>query len=101
MAVISALSRRSFLRGGSLTVVAAGVVSAVPGLSSLLATTASEAPAIESSTASVAEDSPSLDSELVAHVRDAGTGEIAVYHGTQEFIFHDPAMAARLVQAVR
>jgi hypothetical protein len=97
---MSLVSRRSFLRGGSLTVMAAGVVSAVPGLSSLLAGGAADAPVVDTAATSVV-DNPTLDSQLVAHVRDLGTGEIAVYHGTEEFTFHDPAMAARLFQASR
>lgn len=79
---------------------AAGVVSAVPGLSSLLAVSGTEATAVDG-VGTTAVESMSLDSQLVAHVRDLGTGEIAVYHGTTEFTFHDPAMAARMFQATR
>jgi len=79
---------------------AAGAVSAVPGLSTLFAASAAEAPAVDDAATS-AVDNPSLDSQLVAHVRDLGTGEIAVYHGTEEFTFHDPEMAARLFLATR
>lgn len=98
--VMSAVSRRSFLRGGSLTVMAAGVVSAVPGLSSLLTTAATDAPSADGAAAGVV-DGSSLGSELVAHVRDFGSGEIAVYHGTEEFVFHDLGMAAQLFRATR
>jgi len=79
---------------------AAGVVSAIPGLSSLLTTTAADAPAVDDAAAGVV-DQASLGSELVAHVRDFGTGEIAVFHGTEEFVFHDPGMAAQLFRATR
>jgi len=97
---MSALSRRSFLRSGSLTVAAAGVMTAVPGFSTLLATSGVDAPAVDTATAT-ALDNPALDSSLVAHVRDLSTGEIAVYHGTDEYVFHDPQMAARIFQASR
>ena len=36
---------------------------------------------------------------IIAHLRDAATGEIAVFSGSQEFILHDPGLAARLVVA--
>jgi hypothetical protein len=97
---MSLLSRRSFLRNGSVTVVAAGVVTAIPGLSSLLTASAADVPALDGTVTNVVED-PSLGSELVAHVRDLATGEIAVYHGTEEFTFHDREMAARLFRASR
>jgi len=97
---VSVLSRRSFLRSGSVTMVAAGVMAAVPGLSSLLAASPADTAAVDGAVTDAVE-APSLDSALVAHVRDLQTGEIAVYHGTQEFIFHDPAMAARLFYATR
>jgi F0F1-type ATP synthase membrane subunit c/vacuolar-type H+-ATPase subunit K len=97
---MAGLSRRIFLRNGTLGVMAAGVASAVPGLGALVTAAAVDGPALDSSVAGVAEN-PSLDSDIVAHVRDLGTGEIAVYRGTQEVIFRDPAVAARLFQATR
>ena len=38
---------------------------------------------------------------LVAHVRDLATGEIGLFSGTREIVFHDPALAARLFHATR
>jgi hypothetical protein len=38
---------------------------------------------------------------LVAHVRDIATGEIGLFSGTHEVVFHDPALAARLFHASR
>jgi hypothetical protein len=32
-------------------------------------------------------------------VRDAATGEVAIYHGTDEVIVHDRALVARIVRA--
>jgi hypothetical protein len=36
---------------------------------------------------------------IIAHLRNASTGEIAVFSGTEEFIVHDPDLAARLASA--
>jgi hypothetical protein len=38
---------------------------------------------------------------LVAHVRDLATGEIGLFSGTDEIVFHDPNLAARLFNATR
>ena len=51
------LSRRAFLRRGTLTAAAVGVAgTALPGLSGLLATGASEAPAVEPAAGEVGAD---------------------------------------------
>jgi hypothetical protein len=36
---------------------------------------------------------------IIAHLRNAATGEIAVFSGSQEFILHSPELAAQLVLA--
>jgi nitrous oxide reductase len=41
------------------------------------------------------------DGPLVAHVRDARTGEIAVMVGEREVVVHDRALAARLARIAR
>jgi hypothetical protein len=38
---------------------------------------------------------------LVAHLRNARTGEIDVFHGTSQTRVHDPALAAMLMRARR
>jgi hypothetical protein len=38
---------------------------------------------------------------LVAHVSDLATGEISVFSGTQEVVFHDQNLAHRLFNASR
>ena len=102
---MSAVNRREFLTRGSIAVAAAGVVAAVPGLTSVLAIGESEAPATAETAAAdtaVAGDAAGAMTEpLVAHVRDLATGEIGVYSGTQEFVFRDPSLANRLFNATR
>jgi len=38
---------------------------------------------------------------MVVHVRDVATAEIAVLVGTQEFIYRDPELVARLIQTAK
>jgi hypothetical protein len=92
------IERRAFLTRGSLAVAAAGVVTAVPGFASGLVAAEEEAPEV----AAVFEGEAAVMSEpLVAHVRDLATGEIGLFSGTQEIVFHDPTLAARLFHASR
>jgi len=39
--------------------------------------------------------------DLVAHVKNARTGEISLFIGTKEVTIHDRKVAARLVRATR
>jgi hypothetical protein len=38
---------------------------------------------------------------IIAHLRNARTGEIDVFHGTSQTRLHDPALAAMLMRASR
>jgi hypothetical protein len=100
---MKAFDRRVFLTRGSMAVAAAGVVTAVPGLATGLIAVEEESPAAESAIAEAAAagEAITMDEPLVAHVRDLATGEIGLFSGTQEIVFHDPALAARLFQASR
>ncbi len=95
------LSRRSFLRTGTLAAAAVGVAGSVPGLSGLLAGSASEAPAIESAATQGETELGSLSQPLLAHVKDLSTGEISFFHGESEVVVRDPALARRLFSAAR
>jgi hypothetical protein len=97
---MAGVSRRTFLGKGSLAVAAAGVLSSVPGLSGLLGAAETEAPAADASVAGDA-GAANLSEPLVAHVRDASTGEISLFNGTREVIVRDPQLAGRLVRAAR
>ena len=90
--------RRVFLTRGSIAVAAAGVATAMPGLASGLVAAEEEAP----EAAAVFEgEAAEMTEPLVAHVRDLATGEIGLFSGTQEIVFHDPTLAARLFHASR
>ena len=106
----SSLSRRGLVKGAA-GVAAAGVVTL----------TASRTPAVAaavpgSDTAAGARDAAGPDTsgsdgdgdgddgdlgELVVHVRDARSGKMDVYAGSQHFAVHDPALAARLAAAAK
>jgi hypothetical protein len=99
-----AVSRRAFLGRGSLAVAAAGLVSSIPGLSSLVGAASSDAPAVEGAVGTAAEadvGAVGLTEPLVAHVRDLSSGEISVFSGTREVIVKDPQLANRLLHAAR
>lgn len=103
------LTRRGFLTQTSITagVVGVGIASGL-GLRHLVeplvkpsganAALPSAAPATVS-TAGLALAGLALPDSMIVHVRDLATGEIAVMVDTQEFIYHDPELVARLVMS--
>jgi hypothetical protein len=86
------LSRRRFLKHGSLGVAFAGVIALVPGLSAVLKL---PAPAVATGS-EAAQGGP-----LIAHVRDLTNGEIVLLVGTEQVIQRDRDLAARLYAAAR
>ncbi len=95
---MKAFERRVFLARGSIAVAAAGVATAMPGLASGLRAAEEEAP---EAAAVVEGEAATMTEPLVAHVRDLATGEIGLFSGTQEIVFHDPTLATRLFNATR
>jgi anaerobic selenocysteine-containing dehydrogenase len=92
------LSRRTALRGAAAAGIAATALAATatpalaaarPARSGKPETTGSGAPGAEEGEA------------IVAHVRNARTGEIDVFRGTSQTRLHDPALAALLLRASR
>ena len=101
---MSELSRRVFLKGGTAAVVAAGAISAIPGLPALVGAVETQGPAdVGAAESAVAEgeSSVSMTEPLVAHVRDLASGEIGLFSGTREITVLDPRLAAALVRALR
>lgn len=81
-------NRRRFI---TQTSIAAAALAIVPALSHVqLAPSAPAAPS----------PAPALAEPLTAFVRDAKTGEVALFVGTREVIVRDAALVARLVQAL-
>ena len=98
---MAGVTRRTFLGRGSMAVAAAGVLSSVPGLSSLLSAGDAEAPAADASIAGADAGAANLSEPLVAHVRDLSTGEISLFNGTREIIVRNPQLASQLARAAR
>jgi hypothetical protein len=93
------LSRRSFLKKGSVAVGAAGVAVAAPGLGKVVREKASGEP-----TRAHEPDLPAeaaSEGPLVAHVRDLATGEIDLFVGERRVTVKDRATASRLYRATR
>jgi hypothetical protein len=95
--VVSGLSRRLLLTRGSLTVVAAGVVSAMPALPAVVNTAEVEAPDANA----VVSDADALDGPLVAQVKNLHTGEVSLFSGEREISIIDRGLAARLFNAAK
>ena len=101
---MSEFSRRVFLKGGSAAVVAAGAISAIPGLPALVGVADTQGPAdvgAAETAVTDAESSSSMSEPLVAHVRDLATGEIGFFSGTREITVLNPQLAASLLRAMR
>jgi hypothetical protein len=89
------MSRRSVLRGaagagavGLAVATGAGAVAAAARPRTKAATSAAAA-------------GPGRAGSLVVYLRDATAGELEVFAGTSKVRFRDPALAARLLQAVQ
>jgi hypothetical protein len=86
------LSRRRFLTKASMGV-AAGVgaagLASVPGLVQAAAAQADQP------------DLTPLGEDVVVHVRDASTGELAVLVDSKELVYRDPGLVARVLKAAR
>jgi hypothetical protein len=94
------VSRRVFLRNGSLTVAAAGLVSAMPGLPALLSEVAPDAPAADTAAADASGlASGPLAESLVVQVRNLQTGDMSLYLGEREILYRDPGLASRIMHA--
>ena len=94
------VSRRAVLRAGTLG--AAGAVAAFPALFGELVSGPAaspgipEAPALVGDTESVA---PAAGGLIVAHIRDAATGDISLYVGEREIVYRDLSLVQQLARA--
>ena len=96
------LSRRMFLTRGSMAVAMAGVASSLPLLAEVgSGPPASEAASEVAATASELPEGSQMAEDLVAHVRDLGTGEINLFFGERQITLNDPGLARALFQATR
>jgi len=92
------LSRRSFLTTASIGVVAAGAAAGGAIVPSLMAITAGDAATPGADALGPAE---AIDEDIIAHVHQASTGEIAILVGSEEIIYRDPELVSRLAAGAR
>ncbi len=96
------VSRRTFLKGSSLTVAAAGLLSVVPGLPTLISEIAPDSSGAEAAATDTSEvEAGTLAEPLVLHVKDLQSGEMSLYVGEREIPYRDPALASRILRASR
>jgi hypothetical protein len=90
------VGRRLFFKQAGAAAALAGAAAVVPlGFGGTAgAATVEEAPL-------TASEDLANDEHLMAHVRNARTGEISLFIGTKEIVLHDRKIAARLVRASR
>lgn len=86
------LSRRTLLKTGSLGLIAG--VAALSGIDRV-----ASIPGVKAADAEP--DLTAIGTDVVAHVRDASTGDVAVMVGTSEVVYRDPQLVGRLLAAAR
>ncbi|MGH9129134.1 MAG: twin-arginine translocation signal domain-containing protein [Acidimicrobiales bacterium] len=100
---MDSLSRRNFLKRGSVAVAGAGALVTVPIttlLPDVMGSGEAAVPAAETTAADLS-GGGAVGDTLIAHVRNLGTGEISIMRGLQEVTIHDPQTAARIAGAIR
>jgi hypothetical protein len=86
------LTRRSFLKQTSVGAATLGLLSSLPALAAIPESPQAPKPEVPAAT---------FGDPMIAHVRDAATGEVALLVGAREIVFHDPGLVARLFKAAR
>jgi hypothetical protein len=94
-------SRRSFFKqAGTVAAVAGAVVVAPVGVASALAGTTTPVSVGDEPMLAMSERLAEGDT-LIAHLKDAKTGEISLFVGDREVVIKDKSVAARLIRATR
>ena len=94
-------SRRTFMRTGAIGAVAAGMISAIPGLSGLLGGASAAAPELSGVASEAETAAPGMSGPIIAHVTDAATGDLNLYFGEREVAWRDPVLVQHLLRAAR
>jgi hypothetical protein len=96
----SLISRRSALRGGAVAGIAGAALVAAggPALAAALPSHGAAHGAHDAAGGGAADPAHAAE-PIIAHVRNARTGEIDVVRGTSQTRLHDPALAALLIRA--
>ena len=88
------ISRRGFLASGAGAAAAGVAVAALPALGG----EAAAATLVPSGAGASVADVEAIGAWVV-HIRDASDGEVSVFTGESEHVFHDPALVARIIAA--
>jgi hypothetical protein len=96
---VRGLTRRSFLRTGSLGAVGVGLIGSVPGLSGLLGFASADAPGLSAAGSEADSVAPEVSGPIIAHVTDASAGEVSLYIGEREVAYRDPVLVQHLLRA--
>jgi hypothetical protein len=97
---MESVSRRSFFRQAG-AVAAVAVVASSTALAPIGIASAVAGAATNKEAELTASENLGKGEDLVAHVKNARTGEISLFIGHKEVTIHDRKVAARLVRATR
>jgi hypothetical protein len=100
------MSRRAVLRAGTIGAAAVGAVTAFPSLLGELTAAGPEVSAGASDATAVATDAEALSASsfeepIVAHIKDASSGDMSLYVGEREIPYRDPALVHKLIRVAR
>ncbi len=93
------MKRRDFLKGGTMTIAAAGVLAAVPMMPALMGALDTEGPEADSALAGGSEAALTMSEPMVIRINDLASGAMQMFYGGQEVNYSDPQLAARLFKA--
>jgi hypothetical protein len=90
------VSRRALLRGAAAAGVAGIGVYTIAGAAG---TAVAATDAVPRPAATRGDDAAGAADQIVVHIRDARSGRLDIFHGTNETSLRDPDLVARLVRA--
>jgi hypothetical protein len=101
---VEGFDRRNFLKGSSVAAGLAGAMTVLPGALPALAKTTqapprSSANRSEVGAAGASEGTATTGEPIVAHIRDAGNGQIDLFVGTRHVSVRDKKLTNRILNA--
>ena len=94
------INRRAFIARSGAVAAAVGGAVLIPGqIAGAVTRVSGGATAKNVVVPSVVGSSKEPSAPIIAHLRNAATGEIAVFSGSEEFILHNTELASQLVIA--
>jgi hypothetical protein len=97
---VEPINRRAFIARSGAVAAAAGAAVLIPGqIAGAVTRVSGGAAAKNLAVPSVVANAKEPAAPIIAHLRNAATGEIAVFSGKEEFILHNTELASQLVIA--